>query len=72
MIRCEIWLKRYLDLRKDKDPAIFVTERHPHRMSIGQMRYIIKRISSRAGRHFRLHIDKANWLPFGDAFYMEM
>ncbi|WP_066254341.1 tyrosine-type recombinase/integrase [Neobacillus drentensis] len=29
-IRCEIWLKRYLDLRQDKDPAIFVTERYPH------------------------------------------
>lgn len=39
----------YMALRQDKDPAIFVTERHPHRMSIGQMRYIIKRILSRAG-----------------------
>ncbi len=54
-IRCEIWLKRYIDLRQDKDPAIFVTERHPHRMSIGQMRYIIKRISSRAGIHKEIH-----------------
>lgn len=33
-IRCGIWLKRYLDLLQDNDPAIFVTERHPHRMSI--------------------------------------
>jgi integrase/recombinase XerD len=41
-IRCEIWLKKYLDLRKDNDAAIFVTERHPHKMSIAQMRYIIK------------------------------
>jgi integrase/recombinase XerD len=24
-IRCDIWLKRYIDSRKDKDPAIFVT-----------------------------------------------
>ena len=24
-IRCEIWLKRYLDNRQDNDPAIFVT-----------------------------------------------
>ena len=47
-IRCEIWLKRYLDNREDNDSAIFVTERHPHRMSIAQMRYIIKRISNRA------------------------
>jgi integrase/recombinase XerD len=54
-IRCEIWLKRYLDLRQDQDPAIFVTERHPHKMSIGQMRYIIKRISSRAGINKEIH-----------------
>jgi integrase/recombinase XerD len=48
-------LKRYLDLRQDKDPAIFVTERHPHKMSIAQMRYIIKRISSRAGINKEIH-----------------
>ncbi|MDR7240490.1 tyrosine-type recombinase/integrase [Neobacillus drentensis] len=47
-IRCEICLKRYLDNRQDNDPAIFVTERKPHRMSIAQMRYIVKRISDRA------------------------
>jgi integrase/recombinase XerD len=23
-IRCDIWLKRYLDLRQDKDPAFFL------------------------------------------------
>ena len=33
-IRCDIWLTRYLECREDKDPAIFVTERHPHKMSI--------------------------------------
>lgn len=54
-IRCEIWLKRYLDNRKDNDSAIFVTERHPHRMSIAQMRYIIKRISNRAGINKVIH-----------------
>ncbi len=48
-IRCDIWLKRYLQERTDQEPAIFVTERNPHRMSIAQMRYVIKRISSRAG-----------------------
>ncbi|MFP3126350.1 tyrosine-type recombinase/integrase [Ectobacillus funiculus] len=31
-IRCEIWLKRYLDSRVDRDPAIFVTERDPHQL----------------------------------------
>lgn len=54
-IRCEIWLKRYLDNREDNDSAIFVTERHPHRMSIAQMRYIIKRISNRAGINKVIH-----------------
>lgn len=54
-IRCEIWLKRYLDERSDKESAIFVTERFPHRMSIAQMRYIIKRISSRAGINKNIH-----------------
>ena len=32
-IRCDIWLKRYIESRSDSDTAIFVTERHPHRMS---------------------------------------
>ncbi|WHY75292.1 tyrosine-type recombinase/integrase [Neobacillus sp. WH10] len=47
-IRCDIWLKWYFDNRQDNDPAIFVTERKPHRMSIAHMRYIVKRISDRA------------------------
>ena len=47
--KCRIWLKKYLEIRKDKDPALFVTQRAPHRMSIAQIRYIIKRIASRAG-----------------------
>jgi len=46
--RCSIWLKRYLDLRNDEDKALFVTTRAPHRMSIAQMRYVIKQISRRA------------------------
>ncbi|MCM3742289.1 tyrosine-type recombinase/integrase [Oceanobacillus luteolus] len=54
-IRCDIWLKKYLDTRNDNDPAIFVTERSPHRMSIAQMRYIIKRISKRAGINKTIH-----------------
>ncbi|ETT83959.1 tyrosine-type recombinase/integrase [Viridibacillus sp. FSL R5-0477] len=54
-IRSEIWLKRYIDTRNDTDPAIFVTERHPHRMSVAQMRYIIKRISNRARINKEIH-----------------
>mgnify|MGYP000737159690 CR=1 FL=1 len=48
-IKCGIWLKRYLKQRKDNDVALFVTERKPHRMSIAQIRYIIKRVARRAG-----------------------
>lgn len=54
-IRCEIWLKRYLEQRQDGDASIFVTERYPHRMSIAQMRYIIKRISKRSGINKTIH-----------------
>jgi integrase/recombinase XerD len=54
-IRCDIWLKRYIESREDKDTAIFVTERYPHRMSKAQMRYIIKRISKRAGINKEIH-----------------
>src|SRR5699024_1648340 len=54
-IRCDIWLKKYLDRRDDNDLAIFVTERNPHRMSIAQMRYVIKRISNQAGINKIIH-----------------
>jgi len=47
--KCHIWLNKYLSTRKDNgDHALFLTERNPHRMSIGQMRYIVKRIAKRA------------------------
>jgi len=49
-IRCGIWLRRYLEERKDDQVALFVTQRRPYRrMSIAQIRYIIKRVASRAG-----------------------
>lgn len=55
-VKCDIWLKRYLDERVDNDQALFVTERKPqHRMSIDLMRYIIKRISKRAGINKTIH-----------------
>ncbi|MBU9723726.1 MULTISPECIES: tyrosine-type recombinase/integrase [Bacillaceae] len=54
-IRCEIWLKRYLEERLDTNRALFVTERTPRRLSIAQMRYVIKRISSRAGINKSIH-----------------
>nr|WP_308314891.1 tyrosine-type recombinase/integrase [Bacillus sp. T33-2] len=54
-IRAEIWLKRYIDGRLDTDPGLFVTERRTHRMSIAQMRYVIKRISGRARINKAIH-----------------
>lgn len=47
--KCRIWLKKYLEARTDNESALFVTERAPHRMSIAQMRYIVKKVADRAG-----------------------
>ncbi len=57
-MRAEIWLKKYLQSRTDNDPALIVTERKfldeetnerkPHRMSIDQIRWVLKRIAKRA------------------------
>jgi len=47
-IKAAIWLKKYLNSRKDTDMALFVTERKPHRMSIAEIRYIIKRVAKRS------------------------
>lgn len=46
--QCKIWLKKYLNSRRDNDPALFATERKPHRMSVAEMRYILKRIARKA------------------------
>lgn len=46
---CKELLTEYLEFRKDEDAALFVTERAPHRMSIAEMRYILKRIAKRSG-----------------------
>lgn len=47
-IKTAIWLKKYLNSRKDNDMALFVTERKPHRMSIAQIRYVVKRVAKRS------------------------
>jgi integrase/recombinase XerD len=47
-IKAAIWLKKYLAGRKDTDIALFVTERKPHRMSIAQLRYVVKRVAKRS------------------------
>ncbi|WP_318505929.1 site-specific tyrosine recombinase/integron integrase [Bacillus sp. T3] len=54
--RCSIWLRRYLDERDDEESCLFITERRPkRRMSIDNLRYIIKRISNRAGIKKSIH-----------------
>lgn len=54
--RCSIWLKRYLDERDDDDSCLFITDRKPkRRMSIDNLRYIIKRVSNRAGIKKSIH-----------------
>jgi len=47
-IKCAVWLKKYLNSRKDNDMALFVTERTPHRMSISQLRYVVKRVAAQS------------------------
>jgi len=44
-IKAAIWLRKYLNSRKDTDVALFVTERKPHRLSIEMIRYIVKRVA---------------------------
>lgn len=46
--KCRIWLKKYLESRNDEDAALIVTVRAPHRMSISQVRFIVKRVANRA------------------------
>lgn len=57
-VKCAIWLRKYLRERDDHDPALFVTERAPRRMSIAQMRYVLKRIAKRAGLEVNVYPHK--------------
>lgn len=52
--KARIWVQRYLRERKDDDPALFVTVRNPHRMSVHQMQYVFKRIAKRCGLEKRV------------------
>ncbi|MDD4358879.1 MAG: tyrosine-type recombinase/integrase [Candidatus Pacebacteria bacterium] len=47
-VRAMIWLKKYLNSRKDNDMALFVTERAPHRLSKERIREIIKEIAKKS------------------------
>lgn len=55
-LRCDIWIKKYLELRTDDQEPLFVTERsfesnngQPRRMSTHQIRRVLKRIAEKAG-----------------------
>lgn len=55
-IRCSLWLMKYLEERSDEESCLFITERRPKkRMSVEIIRYIIKRISSRANINKEIH-----------------
>jgi len=57
-IKAKIWLKWYIDSRKDADLALFVTDRAPHRMSKDTMRRNIKIVGkqSNLGRNMYPHM----------------
>ncbi|WP_017726779.1 tyrosine-type recombinase/integrase [Halalkalibacterium ligniniphilum] len=47
--RAEIWIQRYFDERLDDEECFICTQRKPHnRMSIAQIRWIIKKLAKRA------------------------
>lgn len=49
-VKTAIWLRKYLNTRKDAHPALFITERKPYRrISKERIREIIKEIAKRAG-----------------------
>lgn len=51
--KCRIWLKKYIESRTDDNPALFVTARNfegkPRRISVSQMRVVVKEVAKRAG-----------------------
>jgi len=53
--KARIWLHRYLTERQDHDPALFVTERAAHRLSIHGIQQTFKRIASRCGLAPKVH-----------------
>lgn len=52
--RAAIWMKRYLESRKDTDVALFVTEKAPHRPTIHQIQWYFKRVAKRCGLEYRV------------------
>jgi integrase/recombinase XerD len=52
-VKCKIWLKKYIKSRSDDESPLFVTVRkyngRPCRLSISQLRRVIKRVAQKAG-----------------------
>ena len=53
--KARIGIHRYLAERRDADPALFVTERAPHRLSIHGMQQAFKRLAGRCGLAAKVH-----------------
>lgn len=54
--KASIWIKRYLDSRKDKEPCLFCSINKPYgRMSIMQIQRRMKVIASRCGLEHKVH-----------------
>lgn len=54
-VKARIWLKRYLDSRKDSDLALFVTTNAPHRMPVHRIQDIFKIVAKRCGLENKVH-----------------
>ena len=53
--KARIWLTRYFTERQDADPAVWVTERSPHRLSIHGLQGVFKRVAERCGLAEKVH-----------------
>ena len=53
--KAPIWLTRYFAERQDADPALWVTERAPHRLSIHGLQGVFKRVAARCGLAEKVH-----------------
>ena len=54
--RSHMYLKEYLESRTDDNPALFVSEKHPHkRLTKAGLEDIVRRIGQRAGVHAYPH-----------------
>ena len=53
--KARIWLTRYVTERQDAEPALWVTERAPHRLAIHGLQGVFKRMAERCGLAEKVH-----------------